>query len=449
MPQSLSLKIGPSGVRGIVGESLTPQLVTSFAAAFGTYCGAGPILLGTDTRPSSDMLKQAAIAGLLSVGCTPVDLGIVALPSLMLHVRTAGAFGGMAISGSRGTPEWNALRFISADGLALRANQAAELTDLYHQGAFPRVRASEMSDVRMDTTAVARHVGAVLGAVDVGAIRARGLRVAVDTKGGAADAATRQLLDALGCDAVYLDPGPGGDQASEVDALGVEGVSGLVRDTGADVGFAQDTDGDRLALVDEHGTPLGSDAPPVLAIAHWLTRQPGPVVVNAGTTRAIEDVAARAGVPVYRCRVGEASLVEAMMEHGAQVGAEWDGGVVLLPVTPGRDSFAALALVLESLAVSGQSISALRAQVPTYAMVRDRLLCSARDIAPSLRLVRELFRGEHVDLTDGVKVVWPDRWLLARPAATEPVIRLAAEAPTEAEARALINGVLELLSPGA
>jgi len=141
--------------------------------------------------------------------------------------------------------------------------------------------------------------------------------------------------------------------------------------------------------------------------------------------------------------------VEAMRERGAQIGAEWDGGVVLLPVTPGRDSFVALALVLEAMAVSQRSLADLRADIPRYAMVRDRLLCSARDIAPSLRLIREFFRGESFDLTDGVKVVWPDRWLLARPAATEPVIRLAAEATTAAEARSLINSVLELLSPGA
>src|SRR5512136_27139 len=131
MRQPLSLKIGASGVRGLVGESLTPQLVTGFAAAFGTYCGAGPILVGTDARPSGEMVKQAAIAGLLSVGCTPVDVGVVPIPALMFHVREAGALGGIAACGSHGSAEWNALRFVNSEGLALRANQAAELTDLY------------------------------------------------------------------------------------------------------------------------------------------------------------------------------------------------------------------------------------------------------------------------------------------------------------------------------
>jgi phosphomannomutase len=444
------LKIGPSGVRGVIGESLTPQLVTSFAAAFGTYCGAGPILVGTDTRPSGEMIKQAAVAGLLSVGCTPVDVGVVPVPALMFHVREAGAFGGIAVGGSHGSLEWNALRFVSAEGLALRANQAAELTDLYHQGFYPRVRALDMSDVRTDTTSSARHLGAVTRIVDVERVRARRFKVAVDPGGGAATAPTLRLLEALGCSVVSVAAGAETTPArSEPDEASLLALGDLVRRSGADVGFAQDADADRLFVVDEQGRSLGPDATVVLVVQRWLERQAGPVVVNVSTSRMVDDVAARFGCPVYRSRVGEAHVVEAMKEHGAEVGGEGDGGAIVLPVNPCRDSFAALALVLESMAVSERSVGALRAQVPRYSMARERLLCPARDIAPSLRLIRSLFPGERFDLTDGVKVTWPDRWLLARPSATDPVIRLAAEAPTEDEARSLVNRVLEVLSPGA
>jgi phosphomannomutase len=450
MPRPLSLKIGPSGVRGIVGESLTPQLVTRFAAAFGTYCGAGPILVGTDTRPSGEMIKQAAIAGLLSVGCTPVDVGVVPVPALMFHVREAGAFGGIAVSGSRGPLEWNALRFVSSEGLALRANQAAELTDLYHQGFYPRVRALDMSDVRTDATSSARHLGAVVRTVDPERIRARRLRVAVGSEGGAASLPTRRLLEALGCDVVCVDPGADAAVLAthEPDEASLAELGDLVRRSAADVGFAPDADADRLFVVDEHGVPLGPDATVVLVVQRWLERRRGPVVVNVSTSRMVEDVAARFDCPVHRCPVGEAHVIEAMKEQGAEVGGEGDGGAIVLPVNPCRDSFSAMALILESMAVSGRSVSALRAQVPSYSMARESLLCPARDIAPSLRLVRSLFPGERLDSTDGVKVTWPDRWLLARPSATEPVIRLAAEAPTESEARSLVNRVLEVLSPG-
>jgi phosphomannomutase len=451
MPHRLSLKIGPSGVRGVIGESLTPQLVTSFAAAFGTYCGAGPILVGTDTRPSGEMVKQAAIAGLLSVGCSPVDVGVVPVPALMLHVREIGAFGGISVGGSHGSPDWNALRFIGPEGLTLRANQAAELTDLYHQGLYPRVGALAMPDPRSDSTTTARHLRAVTGAVDVERIRARRFKVAVDPRGGAASIPTRRLLEVLGCDVVAINADGNTPFLAnpELEDADLTELRELVRSSGADIGFAQDTNGDRLVVADEHGTLLGTDATVVLVVQRWLERKPGPVVVNVSTSRMVDDVATRAGCVVHRSRVGEPFVLEAMNEHRAEVGGEDDGGVIVLPVNPCRDSFGAMAVILEAMAVSRGSVSALRAQVPVYSMVRERLLCPARDLAPSLRLIRSLFRGERLDLTDGVKVLWQDRWLLARASATEPVIRLAAEAPTQAEARALVNRVLEVLSPGA
>jgi phosphomannomutase len=451
MSQPLSLKIGPFGVRGVIGESLTPQLVTGFAAAFGTYCGAGPILVGTDTRPSAEMVKQAAIAGLLSVGCTPIDVAVVPVPALMLHVREAGAFGGIYVGGSDSSPEWSALKFISSDGLSLRPNQAAELTDLYHQGVYPRVRALDMSDVRSDATTVARHLRAVTKAVDVERIRARHCRVAVDPRGGAASVPTRRLLEALGCGVVAVDgaadiPFPA---RPELEESSLEELRGLVGRSGADIGFAQDTDGDRLAIVDETGRLLEADMALVLVAQRWLERRPAPVVASASTSRMIDDVAARFGCAVHRSRVGEASVLEAMIEQGADVGGESDGGVIVRPINPCRDGFAAIAVILEAMAVSGNTVGALRDRVPRYAAIREQLQCPARDIAPSLRLIKSLFGGEQFDLTDGVKVTWPDRWLLARASATEPAIAIAAEAPTEAEARLLVNRVLEVLSPGA
>jgi phosphomannomutase len=444
------LKIGPSGIRGVVGESLSPQVVTRFAAAFGTYCGAGPILVGTDTRPSGEMVEQAAIAGLLSVGCTPVDVGIVPLPALMFHVREAGAFGGIGVSGSHGSFEWNALRFVGSEGLALRANQEAELTDLYHQGVFPRVRAPEMSDVRSDPTSSERLLAAITRAVDVERVRAGRFTVAVDPRGGTAAGLTRRLLEALGCAVVPIDTG--GEPClpqPEPDEASLTRLGDLVRRSGADVGFAQDSDADRLVVVDESGASLGPDATVALVVQRWLEHRPGPVVVCVSTSRMIDDVAARLDCPVHRSRVGEAQVVETMKERGAEVGGEGDGGAIALPVNATRDSFTAMALILEAMATSGRSVGGLREQIPRYAMVRERLLCPPRDLTPSLRLIRRLFDGDRLDLTDGVKVMWPDRWLLARPSASEPLLRLAAEAPDEEQARSLVNRVLEALSPGA
>jgi phosphomannomutase len=307
-----------------------------------------------------------------------------------------------------------------------------------------------MSEARADQTTVARHVRAITSAVDVGRIRAMRFTVAVDSKSGAALASTRRLLEALGCDVVAVGADTGGSypESPELEDADLAELGELVRRSGAAVGFAQDADGDRLAVVDERGVPLGADAAVALVVQRWLERKPGPVVVSVSTSRMVDDVAARFGCAVHRSRVGEAFVLEAMNDHDAEVGGEGGGGVILAPVNPCRDSFAAMAVILEEMAVSGASVATLRERVPRYSMVTERLLCPARDVAPSLRLIKGLFPGERFDVTDGVKVMWADRWLLARPATSEPMIRLAAEAPTEVEARALINRVLEVLSPG-
>ncbi len=449
MPRQLSLKVGISGVRGIVGESLTPQLVTSFAAAFGNYSGAGPILVGTDTRPSCEMIKQAAVAGLLSVGCTPVDVGIVPIPALMMHVRQVGAFGGISISASHNPIEWNALKFIGPDGIVLRPNQAAELTDLYHQGVFSRVGAREISEGRRDDSTLSRHRDAVLAAVNASSIRSRKFKVAVDCCNGAASQAAPQFLAALGCDVVEIntDTGKPFPRSPEPLPENIGGLCDAVRESGADLGFAEDADADRLAIVNERGEPIGEDCTVALSVFQVLRHRTGPVVVNASTSRMVDDIAASHGVPVYRTRVGEIHVVEKMLQCGAVIGGEGNGGVILPSVNPCRDSFVAMALILDALAELGGTIGELRARIPSYAMVKEKLLCQARDMAPSLRLLQDLYKGETLDLTDGVKVLWPDRWLHARPSNTEPILRLMAEAPTQPEAQALLMQAIECLSP--
>jgi phosphomannomutase len=446
----LSLKIGASGVRGVVGESLTPQLVTSFAAAFGNYSGAGEILIGSDTRPSAEMVKQAVVAGLLSVGNTPVDVGVVPVPALMRHVRESKARGGICVSASHNTIEWNALKFIGPDGIVLRTNQAAELTDLYHQGVYTRVTAAEIPEARTDSTTLSRHREAVLGAVNVSAIRARRFKVAIDCCNGAASEATPAFLDALGCEVipVHADASQPFPHDPEPLPENLADLCAAVRESKADLGFAQDADADRLALVDEHGEPLGEDCTVALAIEYWLRRRPGTVVVNLATSRMIDDVAGRYGCRVVRTRVGETHVVEKMIDVGAEIGGEGNGGVILRPVNACRDSFIGMALVLEALARDATTLRGLRARLPVYSLLQETLLCPAREVAPALRLLQQHYREHTLDLTDGIKVTWNDRWIQIRPSNTEPIIRLTAEAPNAADARAMLNEAIERLSPG-
>ncbi|MGC8667484.1 MAG: phosphoglucosamine mutase [Chthonomonadales bacterium] len=447
MRKPLSLKIGISGVRGVVGDSLTPQLVTAFSAAFGAHVGAGPIAIGTDSRPSREMVKQAVIAGLLSVGCAPVDLGIVPVPALQLYVRQSGAFGGICITASHNPIEWNALKFFGPDGILLRPNQAVELTDLYHQGVYPRVAYKDLADVRVDGTAALRHHRAVQAAVDLERIRARRFRVVVDCCNGAASRSTPAFLRNLGCEVteLYTDPDKPFPHNPEPLPENIGALCTRVKEIGADIGFVQDADADRLAVVNEKGEPLGEECTLALAVRHMLRKRVGPVVVNVSTSRMVDDVAAEFGVPVYRTRVGEINVVEKMFEVDAQVGGEGNGGVIVPAINPCRDSFVGMALILESLAEEECTISQLRARIPEYAIVKAKADFAAREIGPALKRFQEAYRGERLDLTDGVKVVWDDRWVQARGSNTEPIIRVTAEAPDEEGARKLVDEALARL----
>ena len=301
----------------------------------------------------------------------------------------------------------------------------------------------------MDNTALAKHRESILARIDVSSIRACKFRVAVDCVNGAASIATPQFLSSLGCEVVALNTDPDQPFPHNPEPLpeNIQDLCELVRSSGADIGFAQDADADRLAIVDEHGEPLGEDCSVALAVRHVLSKNPGPVVVNVSTSRMVDDVAAARGCDVIRSRVGEVHVVERMLDTGSQVGGEGNGGVIVPQFNPCRDSFVGMAIILEALALEGGTISLMRSKIPVYAMVREKLPCPARDIAGALRRVAYEFRTADIDRTDGLKIVWPDRWIQARGSNTEPVIRITAEAPTEADARTLVRRTIECIRP--
>ncbi|MCX6361035.1 MAG: phosphoglucosamine mutase [Armatimonadetes bacterium] len=448
MRKPLALKIGISGVRGVVGQALTPQLISSFAAAFGSHIGRGRVLVGTDSRPSRDMVRHATISGLLSVGCQPVDLGILPVPALQLHIRTIGAFGGVCVTASHNPIEWNALKFFGADGILLRPAQAEELTDLYHQGVFPRIAGPDIPEVLFDDTAIESHLQSVLASVDADLIRSRRLHVAVDCCNGAASRATPQFLERLGCrvTAIHTDPDQPFPHNPEPIPANLGDLCRTVRDTGADVGFAQDADADRVAVVNERGEPIGEEAGLALAVLRRLEVEPSPVVVNMSTSRMVDDVAALHGCIVHRAKVGEVNVVEKMLAVGAPIGGEGNGGIISLRTNACRDSFVGMAILLEALAARGCSLSAFRSEVPTYSFLKEKITFPAREVATALRRFRERYSGQEMDLSDGVKVTWPDRWVQARSSNTEPIIRVLAEAPTDPEARQMVDEAFAALS---
>jgi phosphomannomutase len=438
-----TLKISISGVRGVVGQSLTPKLLTRFAQAFGTHTGPGTIVIGRDPLTSGEMVKHAVVAGILSTGNRVIDIGVCPVPTVQLQVRHRRAQGGIAITASHNPAEWNALKFIGSSGLFLDAAQARELLDIYHQGEYTKVGGAELRTVEVIEGATDLHIRSILDALGPLPQTHRRLRVVLDSCNGAGSLVGPKLIEALGAEVIPINVTPDGSFPRPAEPLpeNLGDLCRVVREHQADVGFAQDMDADRLAIVSNEGEAIGEDNTLVLAMLYVLSHEKGPVVANLSTTLAVEDVAKLFGCPVFLTKIGEVNVTDAMQQHNAVIGGEGNGGVIYPRINFARDSLVAMALVLHLLAESGKSVTELLETVPRYHIVKDKITCPSDRVSTVLRMVREQFAEFPMDTRDGVKVMTKDGWFLVRGSNTEPIIRIVAEAKSEERAREIIDRV--------
>ena len=450
------LMVSVSGFRGRVGNPLTPELVAGLAAAYGAFLleeGDGNrIIVGRDSRTSGPMLLRAAVAGLLSVGCQVTELGIVPTPTLFLAVRDAGAAGGIGVTASHNPAEWNALKFAAGDGTFLHPGRMARFQERVRERDPARAPWDAIADVTRDDGAVERHIERILDLpfLDVEGIRREGIPVALDCVNGAGGVIMPELLRRLGCEVHAIGTEPDGrfPRDPEPTAGNLGALGELVTSTGARIGFAVDPDVDRLSLVDEGGCSLGEDLTLALAADVVLRRQPGSVVTNLSTSRVVGDVAESYGCRMVRAPVGEINVVVRMLDEGAVVGGEGNGGVILPALHHTRDAPVGAALLLQYLVQEpGAPLSARVARLPSYRIVKEKVSFPRAALgAAYAALIRELPAGG-LDHTDGLRIEWPSEgsWLHVRPSGTEPVVRLIAEARSASSARALVDGARRVL----
>ncbi len=438
-----TLKISISGVRGVIGDSLTPVLLTRFAQAFGTYVGAGTIVIGRDPRTSGEMVKQAVIAGLLSSGCRVIDIGMCPVPTVQLLVRHHRALGGIAITASHNPAEWNALKFIGGDGLFLNSGKAREMLDIYHQGEYTKVAGAEMREVEELSGATDLHIRKILDVLGPLPQIEKPLRVVLDACNGAGSLVGPELLEALGAEVISINVTPNGlfPRPAEPLAENLGDLCSAVKEHNADIGFAQDMDADRLAIVSEQGIPIGEDYTLVLATLFVLGKELGPVVANLSSTSVLQQVANRFSCPLFLTRIGEVNVTEEMQKQNAVIGGEGNGGVIYPRINFARDSLAGMALVLHLLAETGKTITELVSGFPSFSLIKEKLVCPSDKIPAVLRMLRHEYASYPLDVRDGVKVVLPSGWFLVRGSNTEPIIRVVAEAVSEADARAIMASV--------
>ena len=433
--------ISVSGLRGIIGQQLTPAVVMRYVSAFCTTLPQGKFVVGRDGRTSGSMYAKVAASTLMGHGMEVVDADVVATPSLGVLVREIGAVGGLQISASHNPPAYNGLKLFNHDGRVIPAEAGNKVLIAYQQSLSKWMEIDGIGTYSLAADPHEPHLAAVIKTIDIARIRTRGFKVLLDSNHGAGALLGRRLLEELGCRITILGEEPNGLFAHppEPTADNLKSVTSAVVDGGFDIGFCQDPDADRLAVIDERGVYIGEEFTAVLCMMHRLETNPGPVVTNCASSSMTEHIAKRLRVQFTRSPVGEANVVDAMKRTQAVYGGEGSGGPIDPRVGYVRDSFVGMAQILNLMANRGKKLSVIVGELPSLVMIKDKLTIAPENIPTSFTKIERALMAPAVDRQDGLRLDWPDRWIILRASNTEPLVRLIAEAPSHNEAVALIE----------
>lgn len=443
------LIISVSGLRGVVGESLTPDIAMRYVAAFAAQLPAGPIIVGRDGRGSGPMLSRAIMASLAACGRDCIDIDVAATPTIGVLVVQRGAAGAVQISASHNPPQYNGIKLFGATGRILDAVTGAAIRDAYLNGHPAYKPYNHIGRISDDSDPHEPHLCKVLETVDALRIRAAGFRVLLDSNHGAGSLLGIRLLTALGCQIVSVGDIPDGKFSHEPEptADNLAEIAKRVRDEKCGIGFCQDPDADRLALVDANGRYIGEEYTLALCVQRALSDEStrGPIVINGATSGMSEIVARQAGVECFRSFVGEANVADMMIDKKAAYGGEGNGGPIDPYVGYVRDSFVGMAQVLDLMASTGKTLAMLADELPKLHIHKTKVTVSADRLPELFDRLTAKYPEASSQTGDGLRLAWDDRWLLVRGSNTEPIVRLIAEAKTEAEAKELCDAAAKLL----
>jgi len=437
MPEPI---ISISGLRGIVGSELTPAVASNFVAAFCTQAPAGPMAVARDGRSSGPMFFDAIAAAIVGHGRICLDLGVASTPTVGAFVRESKSAGAIQISASHNPPAYNGMKLFSPEGRILPSQPGTRVLQAYRQNQSDwQATESLKARVRVEDPHDG-HLKLILATVDVGSIRRCNFRVLLDSNHGAGSVLGRRLLEALGCEFLILGETPDGDFSHPPEPLAENliTVSPLVEQKGFQIGFCQDPDADRLAIIDEIGHFIGEEYTSVLCMKRALMLRSGPLVTNCASSNMTKWLAEKHGVPFEQSKVGEANVVDVMQLHDALYGGEGSGGPIDPRVGFIRDSFVGMAQVLDLMAARQIKLSELVSELPRWAMIKDKMILTKDQLAESIDKLASELKAESVSNADGIRLDWDDSWLLLRGSNTEPIVRLIAETTSEDHSKALI-----------
>jgi len=434
MSQELIISI--SGMRGLVGENLFPETASGYGSAFGTFLKKRhmgdenlSVAVGRDSRPSGQMIFSSVAAGLTAVGIDVIDLGICSTPAIGVMLRHLNCAGGIVITASHNPSPYNGIKLLLENGIAPPKEMAEQIIQLYHQKQLSFVDSLNCGRIRTNNLTNQIHLDKVLAIIDKEQIAAKSFKVVLDSVNGAGGTEGLMLLEALGCEAIPMNTEPTGIFAHtpEPTAENLTTLCQKVSSSGADIGFAQDPDADRLAIVDESGNYIGEEFTLAFASKLVFSQRQGSAAVNLSTSRMIDDIAKLAGCAVIRTPVGEANVANAMVENDCVIGGEGNGGIIDLRVGPIRDSLVGMALTLALLTETGKTVSELATELGGYTMYKSKYPADRQQAGAIIEKVKSVFTDAEINTSDGCRFDLPDGWIHIRTSNTEPIMRIIIE----------------------
>ncbi len=445
-----------SGFRGTIGgrpgDNLTPQDIVTCTAAFGQWIvdktGLSTIVVGRDGRISGAIVSALVINTLRAMGISVIDLGLSTTPTVEIAVPLENAGGGIILTASHNTREWNALKLVNHKGEFISAGDGAEVLEIVANGSVEYAPVDKLGPYRQDDSYIQKHIDQILALslVDVESVRAKNFRVVVDAINSTGALSVPLLLEALGCQVILINGEVNGHFAHNPEPLKehLGQLSTEVRQQKAQLGIAVDPDVDRLVFMCEDGEIFGEEYTLVAVADYVLSKRPGNTVSNLSSTRALRDVTRKYGGEYFAAAVGEVNVVEKMKSVNAVIGGEGNGGVILPELHYGRDALVGIALFLTHLSQANKQMSTLRKTYPEYQMSKTKLARTADiDLEKIFVSLRAKYRNEQINTEDGLKIDFEQGWVHLRPSNTEPIIRVYSESNSIVVAENLAKKIIQ------
>lgn len=444
----MSLKASISGIRGVVGKTLTPRLIADSICAFSKILPKGKILIGRDSRTSGDAISKLVMGTLNLLGRDVTDIGLVTTPVVLFGVNEGDYAGGIIITASHNNEEWNALKLVNSKGKFISPLEFENFLLESYTREFEYASYRNIGKNSFDDGIVKAHRKKIINFIDASLVRSKNFKVALDTINGGGCIVAKDFLSELTSDIVAINTEATGifNHSPEPTPKNLTDLSKLIKNEKAQVGFALDPDGDRLVVSDENGNILSEEITLALCVKHYLANyEKSDVVINLSTSSVIEDITKDFGVKIYRAKTGEINVTEKMELENSFIGGEGNGGVIAYKLNKCRDAVVGMAFILEMMANTDKKISELVSELPVYFMIKEKAGIENIDFNGAEKEVKDFFKNEKINSLDGLRIDFDDGWVLLRKSNTEPIARIFAEAKSEEKAQSIIEKVKKFL----